>query len=182
MIWVVLICTAVVLAVLMYATSVINKNLFLMQDERVEDVSHVFAYLRETVEGIADIASRLDEGVKLINPVQVAFHLYNVSLCFDDGETATKVMRTFSEIGYDDEIEILPEQDDAPEFYVIFDHDCFARHSLDDLTELMIAAGSSLSLFRDRLLSDGWKITSPETEEVPDAVLPDPVEAVCPGQ
>ncbi len=164
---------------LVWATAVSRKI-----DDIQQTVGVIEGYSVLTRNAYFELKRMLDDGVKLRNDsVTVEFCMYWASLYFDGAEIATKIIRTLETIGYDDEIEILPGDDDS-ELTVVFDRDCFVRHPLGGLTELHIPVNSSTKPFRDRLLSDGWKITSPETDSggTDDAVLPDQVEVVDTGK
>jgi hypothetical protein len=103
---------------------------------------------------------------------------YVVMLYFDD-ETVTTGIAFISDIGHDDEIEIVPDTDDEMGLTVVFDSDCYAYHSMSGPTQLHIPVNCSIDTFRERLLSDGWQITSPESGGSDDEVLPSNTQAVC---
>lgn len=92
------------------------------------------------------------------------FFAYHVVLSFPEGEIVSKNLLMLDSIGYEDRIEILKEQDGQPGLTVECGNGSEVLHTMDDLPRVFLDAESSFSLFRDRLVSEGWKIEWPVAE------------------
>jgi hypothetical protein len=153
--------------------------------EAIDDIKYGIESLRVsacTSSVLLDlIRSSLHAGVTLKAGQRLdILYPYVVILYFDD-ETVTIGIAFVSDIGHDDEIEIIPDTDDEMGLTVVFDNDCYAFHSASSATQLHIPVNCSIDTFRERLLSDGWQITSPESGGSDDEVLPSNTQAVCQG-
>lgn len=192
MIWFVVFLLLGLGSLVIYATSVLNHNLCVIGDfidainGRFDAANKNIGLLGELTDAATRaVLGRLDRGVKPDAGSQFRLiHPYEMHLLFDDGDEAAKVMCFEDAIGIDDEIELLEEEDDKPGLSVTFDDCCLVRHPLEGFVELSIPIDEPLSLFRDRLIGDGWEITSPEDDDGVDddaETTPDEADRVCAG-
>ncbi len=167
-----------ILGLLLYGLGVTGRVLL----EITKEIDEIERNSRTTQIALSGISCTLDHGVNLRDgTIQVSIFSYNAELYFDNGVRATGRIRTLSDVGYEAEIEILDDQGDGGELIVVFDRYCFVRHTLNGLPELHIPVSGTIDAFRDRLLSDGWKITSPDFGGRDDEVLSDNTTTVDQG-
>lgn len=126
-----------------------------MCDDMDKDRIQTSDFHNRVRECLAEVSNNVSQ-----NKLYVVCHPYRVVLEFSDGNIASRDLLLTDHVGDNCDIEILPAEDGKPELTVEYSSYCLVVHELDGEIALYIPVEKDFSLFRDRLVSGGWKIES----------------------